>query len=232
MPHRSTADKAARRRASAARRQTHLGVPSDKLAQSKEALPYFEPIDLHSLLLAARRKTGAQSIDEKIESVLSHRLRAQTEQLLRALGFNPDENKWQSAFMRLAKHHHGLGLLVYIPRRTNSNARRWRSPKHDRRLLEVLQRLKAEGIEGSAAFKTIASRPKLRNQFPYKTRSQIKGRDKLAKSLSERFRKLSQRNGLLKALTGGLSPDAGEIEALLWWLDTESSIKAAKNEND
>jgi hypothetical protein len=231
MPNRSTADKAARRRASAARRQTHLGVPSDKLAQSKEALPYFEPIDLRSLLLAALRKTGAQSIDEKTVSVLSDRLRAQTEQLLRALGFNPDENKWQSAFMRLARHHHGLGLLVHIPRRTNSNARRW-SLEHDLRLLEVLQLLKAEGIEGSAAFKTIASRPKLRNQFPYKTRSQIKGRDKLAKSLSERRRKLSQKNGLLEAVTGEFSPDAGEIEALLWWLDTESSIKAAKNKND
>src|SRR5262249_277684 len=152
---------------------------------------------------------------------LRERLREQTEQLLRGLSFDPDECKWQAAFMHLARIHHGLGRLVHTPRRTNLNAQTW-SIDDDLRLLTVLMDLKPKGIEGRAAFETIARRPELRRQFPYATRSQIKGKDKLAKSLSERFRKLSRRSGLLEALTGGLSADAGELETLLWLLDTET----------
>src|SRR5215813_5945149 len=151
MSKRAAVDKGARQPSSVARRTTHLGASPDQLAQLKKALPYFEPIDLRSLVLAARKRTGPVSIDEKIEFVLRERLREQTEQLLRGLSFDPDECKWQAAFMHLARIHHGLGRLVHTPRRTNLNAQTW-SIDDDLRLLTVLMDLKAKGIEGRAAF--------------------------------------------------------------------------------
>jgi hypothetical protein len=228
MPKRTAVDKSARKTASLAKRMMHLGTHPEQVAQLKKT--HFEPINLRSLVLAARKKTSPESLDEKVLFVLSERLKEQTEQLLRGLEIDPDDCNWQSAFMRLARVHHGLGKLVHTAKRSNSNAQKW-TWEDDFRLLTVLEDLKVEGIEGPAAFETIARRPELRKQFPYATRSQIRGKNKLAKSLSERSRKLrSRNNGLLAALTGGHSVD-GEIEALLWSLDTQASIDAAKNNN-
>jgi hypothetical protein len=97
----------------------------------------------------------------------------------------------------------------------------------------MLRQLKAEGIEGSAAIMKIVATPELRKQFPYDTRSKIRGRDKLAKTLRERARKLlSRKSNLLDALIGGFPTDGGELEKLLWQLDIRQSAPAAKNEND
>jgi hypothetical protein len=85
----------------------------------------------------------------------------------------------------------------------------------------------------SAAIMKIVATPELRKQFPYDTRSKIRGRDKLAKTLRERARKLlSRKSNLLDALIGGFPTDGGELEKLLWRLDIRQSAPAAKNEND
>jgi hypothetical protein len=216
----------------------HLAPHPKEVSRLQKSLPHFEPINLRSLVLAARKRIGPESLDEKVLLVLSERLKEQTEELLRALGFDPDDGKWKSAFMHLARVHHGLGKLVHTPKRTNSNAQKY-TAEDDLRLLRILGDLKAEGIEGAAAFETVARRPELRKQFPaYETRSQIKGRDKLAKSLSERARKFNShkravlQRRLLAAFGSDPSMDACEIETLLWWLDTQASRDAAKNEND
>jgi hypothetical protein len=210
----------------------HLGTHPNKLAELKERLPNFEPIDLRSLLLAAKKRIGPGSIDEKAEFELSERLKEQTEELLRAIGFEPQNVNWRSAFMRLANIHHARGRLVYTPKRTNSNAKKW-TFEHDSLLLIMLWQLKAESIEGSAAIMKIVATPELRKQFPYDTRSKIRGRDKLAKTLRERARKLlSRKSNLLDALIGGFPTDGGELEKLLWQLDIRQSAPAAKNEND
>jgi hypothetical protein len=237
MPKKPTADKARRKSASVTRRMASLGAPADELARRAKALPSFEPIDLRSLVLAARKKTGPESIDRKIESVLSDRLKDQTEQLLWALGLAPEDCEWRLAFMHLARIHHGLGRLVHTPKRTNSNAQRY-TTEDDLRLMSILDDLQAEGIKRPEAFETIADRPELRKQFPaYTTRSQIKGKDKLAKSLSERARKFESRQralrqGRLLTAIMGSWVDPSEIEALLSWLDAQASKDTAKNEND
>jgi len=226
MPKPSLRRKSIRRATSPTKRVVHLGTHPNKLAELKERLPNFEPIDLRSLLLAAKKRIGPGSIDEKAELELSERLKEQTEELLRAIGFDPQNVNWRSAFMRLANIHHARGRLVYTPKRTNSNAKKW-TFEHDSLLLEMLWQLKADGIEGSAAT------PELRKQFPYHTRSKIRGRDKLPKTLRERARKLlARKTNLLDALTGGFPTDGGELEKLLWQLDIQQSAPTAKNEND
>jgi hypothetical protein len=164
-----------------ARHIVQLSHSSEQLEEVKKSLPQFDPIDLRLLIAAAKNQTGTLTADEKILVALSDRLKEQTEELLRGLGCDPAESNWRAAFMRLARIQHGLGRLAYTRKRTNSNAKRWTS-EHDFRLLTVMRDLKAEGIEGAAAFDKIAKTPKLREQFPYATRSQIRGKDKLAKS--------------------------------------------------
>jgi hypothetical protein len=203
------------------------------MARWKKELPIFEPIELRALVHAAQKMSGSESLDKMTESVLSDLLRQQTERLLRALGFAPGCD-WQSAFMRLARIHHGLGRLAHTPKRTNSNAQKY-TAEDDARLMKILGDLEAEGVKGPAAFKTIALRPDLRKQFPaYATRSEIRGKDKLEKSLSERARKIRLRqraffeSRLIAALAGD-SREVSEIEALISWLDAQAP---AKNEND
>lgn len=207
-----------------------LSPPPKQLQEIEHSLPHFEPIDLRSLLAAAKKRTGTETVDEKVLIALSDRLKEQTEELLRGLGCDPTESNWQTAFMRLARIHHGLGKLAHAPKRTNSNAKTW-TREDDFRLLTVMRDLKAEGIQGAAAFEKIAKIPNLREQFPYATRSQIKGKDRLTKSLSERWRKLiSRKDPLREAIHGDLPLDAGDTEVLLWFLDVQNTIPVvAKN---
>jgi hypothetical protein len=215
---------------SARKGMVHLSTHPNRLAELKARLPNFEPIDFRSLVLAAKKRIGPETIDEKIELQLGERLKEQTEEVLRGIGVDPKHVNWKSAFMRLANIHHGVGRLVYTPKRTNSNARKWNF-EHDSLLLEMLWQLKAEGLERSAAIEKIIKTPELRDQFPYETRSKIRGRDKLAKTLRERARKLhSRKNSLLE--TGGLPIEGGEHEKLLLELDIEQGAAAAKNETD
>ena len=214
------------------KRVVQLSASADELEKTRDKLPQFDPVDLRSLVAAAKKQTGTQTAEEKIINELGNRIKEQTEELLRSLACDPAELKWQTAFMRLARIHHGLGMLAYAPKRTNSNARTW-TWEHDFRLLTVMRDLKAEGIEGAAAFVKIAKDPKLREQFPYATRSEIRGKDQFAKSLSERWRKLlSRKDPLGEAILGDQPLDAGETEFLLWFLDLQETLPAvAKNKN-
>jgi hypothetical protein len=183
----------------------------EKIEATKNAVPQFDPIDFRSLIAEAKKRDGPESVDQKVSLVLADRLKQQAEFLLIHLGFDSsDDNVWQRAFMRLASAHYGMGNLVFHAKRTNSNAKHW-GIDHDLGLLTVMRDLKAKGVEGSQAFEKIARDPGLRKLFPYVTRSQIKGKDKLAKTLSERWRKLQLRAGhsLLNAINGGAPLDAG-----------------------
>jgi hypothetical protein len=216
----------------AKKKEPLLLSPSRKqLRETENRLPRFDPIDLRSLLALAGKRTGAQSADGKVLIALRDRIEEQTEELLRGLGCDPAEFNWQIAFIRLARIHHGLGRLAYAPKRTNSKgAEKWKN-EHTLRLLTVMRDLKAEGIEGAAAFEKIAKDPKLREQFPYATRSQIKGKDQMAKSLSERWRKLFLEKDPLRKAIGGDQP-LGKAEFLLWSLDNQYAFPAvAKNKN-
>jgi hypothetical protein len=210
---------AVQRRRSKESNLLRLSPSLETIEAIKNAIPKLDPIDFRALIAEAKQKAGPESIDQSVSLVLADRLKAQAEFLLVQLGLDPsDGNVWRTAFMRLASAHYGMGNLVFSPKRTNTNAKQW---NHDFELLTVMRDLKAKGIEGSLAFEEIAKDPELRNLFPYSTRSQIKGKDKLAKTLSERWRKLQLGAGhsLLNAISGDAPLGAGAFEFKLWFLD-------------
>ena len=226
----------AKRRRSKDGNLLRLSPSLEKIEAIKNAVPQFDPIDFRSLIAEAKKRDGPESVDQKVRLVLADRLKQQAEFLLISLGFDSsDGNVWRKAFMRLASAHYGMGNLVFRAKRTNSNAKQWgRGIDHDLIFLTVMRDLKAKGIEGSQAFEEIARDPGLRKLFPYATKSQIKGKDKLAKTLSERWRKMQLRAGhsLLNAINGDAPLDARGLEFELWLMDLRQSLPPDGTKNE
>src|SRR4051794_8441372 len=83
------------------KRVVQLSASADELEKTRDKLPRFDPIDLRSIVAAAKKQTGTQTVEEKILNELGNRIKEQTEELLRSLGCDPAELKWHTAFMRL-----------------------------------------------------------------------------------------------------------------------------------
>src|SRR5262249_26034803 len=84
----------------------------DTLEAERKQLPFFEPYETRKLLADAARTSNGNATDSVIADLYDHYCRAQAEQLLRALGCDPNDKQfWPKAFMKLARLHHNLGRL-------------------------------------------------------------------------------------------------------------------------
>jgi hypothetical protein len=88
--------------------------PEDSLEAERRQLPFFEPYETKRLLADAARANNENASDAAIADVYNKHWRAQTIQLVRALGCDPhDKQVWPKAFMKLARLHHNVGRLVH-----------------------------------------------------------------------------------------------------------------------
>ena len=114
------------KRKRANRRSRSIYLPTeDALEAERKQLPFFEPYETKRLLADAARANNGNASDAAIADVYNKHLRAQTIQLLRALGYDPNNKQcWPNAFMKLARLHHNAGRLVHRLR-LPPNAKAW-----------------------------------------------------------------------------------------------------------
>jgi hypothetical protein len=114
------------KRKRADRRSRSLCLPAeDNLEAERKQLPFFESYDTRKLLADAARANNGNASDASIADVYDQHCRAQTAQLLRALGCDPNDKQfWPKAFMKLARLHHNVGRLVHR-QRLPTNAKAW-----------------------------------------------------------------------------------------------------------
>src|ERR1700730_2697473 len=108
------------------RRSKSVWLPSeDTLDSARNQLPFFEPYETGKLLVDAARANNGVLSDAAISEVYNQHCLAQTAQLLRALGYDPNDKQfWPKAFIKLARLHHNVGRLVHR-QRLPSSAKAW-----------------------------------------------------------------------------------------------------------
>jgi hypothetical protein len=127
----------------------------DTLEAERKQLPFFEPYETRKLLADAARAHNGNASDAAIAEVYDQHCRAQIAQLLRALGYDPNDKQfWPKAFMKLARLHHNVGRLVHRLR-LPPNAKAWTMEDESLLLLGVYQ-LVQTGLSEREAVRKIA----------------------------------------------------------------------------
>jgi len=127
----------------------------DTLEAERKQLPFFEPYETRTLLADAARANNGNASDAAIADAYNERCRAQTIQLLRALGCDPsDEQFWPKAFMKLARLHHNVGRLV-LRLRLPPNAKAW-TVEDESTFLGTVYASVLGGLSAREAVRTIA----------------------------------------------------------------------------
>ena len=138
------------------RRSKSVWLPSeDTLDAARKQLPFFEPYETGKLLVDAARANNGVLSDAAISEVYNQHCLAQTAQLLRALGYDPNDKQfWPKAFIKLATLHHNVGRLVHR-QRLPSSAKAW-TLEDESILLSGVYALMQTGLSERAAVRTIA----------------------------------------------------------------------------
>jgi len=210
-------------------RQVPLIPPAGQLEKFQKRFLQFEPHHLRKLVDAARAIDGPAGQQETFIHVLRRENEKQIEQLLRSMGLDPaTPNVWERAFFLLAVLHHGVGHVVWRPRRTNKNAAKW-SVEHDLALINEMIELRRRGHSERAAIKVL-SHSRKEHLFPYKAQdrpgSRLGSKEQKAAALRARWEKIKHAK-LEDAILGGFRPPRSSIEEALWSLDAAESL--AKN---